>query len=330
MLTTKEKILDYLLSGMLHLSKKDYSFFNNLKFIIESKKPITTNQNKLFDKLLLKYQRQFRKNNIEVDTLLSSKWTTPVVDSDPEFLKAKIYFEDEFICIRSPFNNNFINSLRKEHFSSFEWQKDKKIYRAIASTYNLKIAIELVNKHYNFVQLCPKLETIVGSLDVYKNCIWNPTLVKRNGIFYICAINHVLYNLVKDIELNNDPKTLFYLSSLDVKVDAEIVKDDEFLRFASAYNSIVDIDNIIKLAEWLKKLDVDFVYLARDLVYNKSLYKEVTGLLEGKIKYGPHISTEAKNIVKLGLSSHGPHRDSKLGISYRNIFLRNIRPISIS
>jgi len=63
----REHLLHYMMKGHVHLSKKDYGFFNNLTYIIKDKNQVTSNQNKLFDKLILKYQRQLRKlgHNIE-------------------------------------------------------------------------------------------------------------------------------------------------------------------------------------------------------------------------------------------------------------------------
>ena len=60
-LTSKEMLTHYLLKGYVHLSKKDYGFFNNISYITNGKKSITSNQDKLFNKLILKYQRQLKK-----------------------------------------------------------------------------------------------------------------------------------------------------------------------------------------------------------------------------------------------------------------------------
>lgn len=329
MLTSREKILDYLLSGMLHLSKKDYSFFNNLKYIIGNKKPITTNQNKLFDKLLLKYQRQFRKNNIEVQNLLTAQWNNPVVESNHEFLIAKIYFENDFICIKAPFNNNFISSLRKEQLNQYVWHKDDKTYKAPASTFSLKLAITLVSKHYNVVQYCHKTKSLLQFVQGYQSCIWQPTLVRQNKNYYIAAINSTLYELVKNIDLNNDAKTLYKLTSLGIKIDSDIVKDDNLLRFVSAYNTSIDTDNLKHLAEWLEILGIDFVLLSRDLVHHKKLYNDVTKILEGKINYGSKLDPNSSNLVKLGLNSSTSHV-IKLGVNCRTIYIRNNNPIEVA
>ena len=64
MMQKKEHLLHYMMKGHVHLSKKDYGFFNNLSYIIREKNQVTSNQNKLFDKLILKYQRQLRNADI--------------------------------------------------------------------------------------------------------------------------------------------------------------------------------------------------------------------------------------------------------------------------
>lgn len=328
-LSSKEKILDYLLSGYLHLSKKDYIFFNNLRYAILGHKPITSNQTALFDKLLLKYKKQFRKNNYEVEELLTTEWKAMVVQSSQEYLTAKVYIEGDDICIRSPFNTKFISNIKQHPLCGFEWNKNEKVYKASLSTYTLKTSLDLVTKNYDSHSTCEKISEILSELQIYKADYWNPTLVKRNDSFYISCLSKNLYEQIENLELNDDPKTLFLLANLGIRIDQDIVKDDAFLRFASEYNTSIDLENVDDLANWLSVLGIDYVSLSRDIVYNKQIAAEIKEKIETIIPCGSNLPNEG-NVVRLSFLSTNKFRES-LNYNYlKNIFLKNSRPVKIA
>lgn len=325
----KEKLLHYMLGGHVHLSKKDYGFFHNLQHLIKDTKRITTNQCKLFDKLLVKYQRQLKKNGLDYTNLLDLPWNVQVVESKQEFLDARIYLERDEICIKAPFNNNFIASLRNRELNCFAWDKSNKLYRASQSTYNLKMALELVTKHYTSAKISTELEGIIDNLTQYKDSYWAPTLVRKNNNYYIAGISEPLYDKLANTELNDDPKTLHYLTLLGIKVDLDIVKDNEFLRFASEYNTDVSIEQLDDLVNWIKGIGVDYVWFTRDLVYNKVVGKMISQRFDqSEIKYGSLENPNAKNPVRLTLSNN-LLRSNHNGVFYKTIMIRNSLAIDI-
>lgn len=325
----KEKVLHYMLGGHVHLSKKDYGFFHNLQHLIKESKKVTSNQSKLFDKLLAKYQRQLKKNGYNYTDLASLPWHVEVVESKQEFLDAKIYFEHDTICIKAPFNNNFITNLRNQEPNCYVWDKTNKLYRANKTTYNLKMALDLVTKHYGSAKTCDEVASVLKSLDFYKNTCWKPTLVRKNNFYYILSISDIIYNRLLETELNNDPKTLHRLALLGVTIDNDIVKDNEFLRFASEYNTNVQIEQLEQFVDWIKALEIDYVWFTRDLVYNKQISKMVTTLLDdANIKYGSSSNSEAKNVVRLTLSNHHI-RSVQNGVSHKTIMIRNSLAVHI-
>lgn len=277
----KEHLLHYLLGGHIHLSKKDYGFFNNLQYLIKDNQKITSNQVKLFDKLLIKYQRQIKKNNLDINYLNQLRWRVEIVETLAEYLEAKISIIDNTIQIRSPFNNKFIQYIRKIHPNPFLWNKITKMYEAEYSTYALKTAFSSVTKFYDNVRCCDTTNRLLSELEFYNQArYWNPTLVKSNDNFYIAAINETLYNALDTCNLNDDPSTLFHLSTYGIEIDNNIIDNDKFKSFASHYETIVDLEDIDLMAEWLKLLKVEQVYTARDIIYNRTVSNEVKNTLQ--------------------------------------------------
>lgn len=326
----KEHLLHYVLGGHIHLSKKDYAFFNNLQHLIKDTNKVTSNQSKLFDKLIVKYQRQLKKNGFIYENLIKLPWKATVVESKQEFLDAKIFIENNQICIKSPFNNNFISSLRKEQLHVFTWDKNNKVYRASITTYSLKQAINLVTKFYKSVKFCPQIQSVLDSLQCYNNTFWDPVYVKKNNTYYIGSVNQVLFDQIADIKLDNSPKTLYELSKLGIKIHSDITENDEFLIFSSQNNSSVEIEDLYKLVHWLRQLEIDFIWLARDLVYNKAINKEIIEIIDNKILYGSTVPPDAKNIVKLSLTSNLSYRDMVNGVSCKTVLIRNSRPVKVT
>lgn len=326
-LNYKEDVAKYMISGSLHLSKKDFGFFNNLQHLIKDKGQVTSNQAKLFDKLLMKYQRQFKKNGYDHQSFIDLPWKSNVVESKQEFLDAKIYIYNDQICIRSPFNNNFVSALRKQNLNFFTWDKTNKLYTADISTTSFKQAIDLVTKFYKSVKLCAELQSVLDSLHNYDSTNWNPTYVKNNDIYFIGSINQIIYDKILSLTLDDSPKTLFELSKLGVKVDDEIIKNDDFRRFAAEYKTVVDIQNLERMVDWILHLNFDYVYLSRDIIFQKSISKEISKLFEGKVLYGSNVPSEAENIIRLSLTSNNSYRDVS---NSKTVLIRNSRPIEVT
>lgn len=272
----KVSLLSYMVQGHIHLSKKDYGFFHNIKLTIQDKKPITTNQTKLFDKLIHKYKRQLDKLGHKSDELVMLPWKCEVIDTQPEFLEARIFLDNDKIIIKSPFSTKFIKDFRKiTQQGMFSWDKERKVYAGIFSTYNLKTAIDNVTKHYDQVTYCQDINDILLELKYYESCkFWTPTLVKCNDTYLIAAINENLFEAIKDISLNAEPTSLHILTQYGIKVDDSVLTDD-FSRFASEFFTSVDLDKLDMYAAYLKKLHIDFVVFARELLYTKEISKEV-------------------------------------------------------
>lgn len=329
MFTSKDQLANYMIAGHLHLSKKDYGFFNNIKITVHDKKPVTSNQDQLFNKLLSKYQRQLHKLNHNVKELVDLPWKVGVVESKQEYLDAHISIQNNTITIRSPFNNRFIQTFRKVHLNKFQWNKVKRVYEAPYSTYQLKIANKAVNDCYESVTYCEQVKEILNQIDEYKVIKhWVPTLVKTQNNFYISAINNSLHEAIKDIELNDDPKTFYVLSQYGVEIDDALL-ETKFDKFASNYLPEIDSVDIAELAKWLHLLKVECVFTSRDVVYNKELSNDLKFELQ---KYGIACKPAKDNKDDRGvlLKTHSSWSSfTNYSFYYKIIQFTNSRPVKI-
>lgn len=275
MFKNKDQILNFMISGQIHLGKKDYGFFNNLCFMIKDKRPITTNQTKLFDKLLLKYRKQIKNSGHDVNHLLTLFWLAPVVETSNEYTDPKLYLDNDILKLRCPFNTKFVTAFRKVKYNPFVWSKEHKCYEANFSTYGLKVAYKYVNEYYQNVKYCDTIKKLLDNVLPSENLIWNPTLKLSNGNYYICNANDNLLEAIKDIDMNLDPNTLFELSQYGITVDPKLISNNEILKFASNFYTTVDLDDMDKVLSWCKELGIKDVYFNREVVYNKVVSSEL-------------------------------------------------------
>lgn len=328
LLIHKEDLLKYFLAGYIHLSKKDYGFFSNIKSLLADKKPFTSNQAKLFDKLILKYQRQLIKNKLDIQTLLNLSWATEIIATTSEFLQAKISCYDDDIIIKTPFNTKFVTDFRKIELKTFEWDKNHRHYIAPFSTYNLHLAVNFVPKYFKEVVFCDVTKGYIDTLKIYEGAAtWSPMLVRIHDQYYIAAINENLYDATKHIALSDDPKILFELTNYGVNISDDIIGNDKRLEFAAKYDVKIDLDYLHIMVNMLKELNIKTVFTAREIIHNKEISNEIKlSLLEQGIVCKPHHFHDSSPGVLLKTST---------GIMYsmknieKIITLTNSRPIKI-
>lgn len=329
----REHLLYYMMKGHVHLSKKDYGFFNNLTYIIKDKNKVTSNQNKLFEKLIYKYQRQLRKLNVNIEKVLELNWDVEIVDSLEEYLVPKIFLEDDAICVRTPFNSKFIQSIKSAKDNTFIWDTERKIYRSKFYTHSLRLIVDLCDKFFDKVEYCDTLKEMLSPLFADKDTIKAPILTVAEGKYYINNMNESLSDAVKDIELNDDPKTLYALSRYGISVSENITKNDPFLLFASQYVVKIDMDDLLKNPEYLTRLGVKDVCFAIGHVINNGADKELlTFLKQNNITVHSKLDTivDGTLFIKRLISNN---LANPLGGAYKKIskivLLANSRPIHI-
>lgn len=301
---TKDQYLKIFLDGTIHLSKKDYSFFYNLSNMMKQKSSVTTNQSKLYDKLVHKYKRQLQKNGFDADKITNLEWKVILISTSDQYLNSYVTIKDDQIEIKAPFKQEFIRNITKQaindienpniqYINTYQWNKLSRVYVSNFSTVALKIAVTYCSKHFENVILCDRTKEILEFVGFYKNAkIWDPTYTKIGDNYYVVACNHILYSKIQDYNFSTDPKFLYYLSSLGIKTDESILKDNDILRCAANYISTVSLDEIDTVINTMKQVGVNKVIFSRDLIYQKNLLEEIkTRLTSSKIDALPYNMT---------------------------------------
>lgn len=274
MMLVKEELVTYLTMGHVHVSRQDYQFFSNL-IKINMQGNITTGQDKLLNKLVDKYKRQLVKLGHDVEHLKKLKWKNTVIETQEEYKSAYLSIEDDKLIFKSPFSKKFITDLRNEaDNNTFTWNKARKVYISDATTIALKTILKVSNKCFTELKLCNQLENIVTHLNSYEKSVWNPTLYKVNGNYVIIACSLPLYDAISDVELNNDPKTLFNLTKFGIQVDQSVI-DNELQKFASSFYYETDTSFVYEIINYLKQLGIDRVRVETQTLYSNTLYKEL-------------------------------------------------------
>ena len=326
----KEHLIYFFLQGKISLSQYDQKFLTNLQLMVHRDSRITTNQAALFDKLISKYARQLTKNGLDKETLKELPWKANVVTSSTEFTGARVSLKDDTLILRVPFNKNFIAEFRDVKHNPFEWQRDDKVYSAPYSTYGLKILKENLHKYFPAVMYCELLEPILSELKAYEAEVWDPTLVKVNGRLMVIALNSILGDLVENIELNDDPLTMFKLSQLGIKVHPSLIVDAE-TKFASEFITEVDLDDLPTAVKWMQNLGINMAVFGRGLTLNKPIKQTVISILESaSIK--PDWETKTFNVAPVLLQYHN-QPDTRAYYSTeavsKCVLIKNSRPIEV-
>lgn len=263
------KILNDVATWMLtniRLSRYDQQFVNNLTLYIVQHNRITSNQDLLFRKVALKYNRQFLQHKLVVEDVLKLPWNVKVVDSIAEYTGASIKIENNQIIFRSPYNKTFLTALRKKSLYKLEWIKDKRQYETDYSPTVLKQLLYLSADHYSILNYCDTVTQIINSLSEYEHIkYWVPTLVYKNGHYYIAAINEPLNDAIKDIEITDDLKTVATLVKYGIVIDQSVsnhfleTEEVDKVKFAINFETEVEIKDVDKILVWLHEFGCDAI-----------------------------------------------------------------------
>jgi hypothetical protein len=279
MLKTKEHLLHYFLNQQIKLSTYDQKFLHNLEYLIAKYHRVTSNQQALFEKLISKYAKQFTKVGFVKEELKSLPWTTPIVESTPEFTGAQVSRFGNEIILKVPFNKHFISDFRSTDNNSYEWNRDSKHYVSPLTTNALRLVNNVLPKYFNTVVYNVEIMELLNQVISYEAKFWDPTYVKLNGNYYVVAMNSFLSEAINNIVLDDHPKSLFLLSQHGIKIDESVTQNDPKKLFASNFSPVIDLDNFHTVAEWLRELNIDLVYFGRGLG-NTTTRNEITAILK--------------------------------------------------
>jgi hypothetical protein len=319
---SKEQLIYFFLNGKINLSTYDEKFLTNLGIIINTHKRVTTNQAKLFDRLVEKYQRQLNKHSLHYQDLVKLNWKANVVESATQYTNAKVSLVNDNLTITLPFNKNFISAFKNVDDNPFDWNKSDRMYVAKFSTYALKIASVLLPEFFT-VDYSVELLDVLNTLKEYENSIWKPTLCNVNGNLMIVAINEMLYDATINIDLKLDIPTLYELSHYGISVDEKLISNEPSLKFANEYVTEVDLDDILQVANWLSKI-TDNVFVPKNTLY-------ITEMIRVMDRFNIKVDTmrkKSKQMIELvhSVRKHSSNRVEKTG---KIIVIKNSRPVEV-
>lgn len=284
--TTKEQVV-YFLFNNISLGTYDKRFIENLlTMYVSSLNPVTTNQSNLLDKIIIRYERQLRKEEIDATEMVNLSWTIKPIESSPKYTQAYVDIHDKNLEVRSPFKSEFIKEFKQ--LPSMNWDKEEKVWSIPFHEVSLNTVLKLVEKHYPNPNYSDEINDILHSLKSFDaEGYWNPTLVKSGNLFYIAATNTYLDEAIKDIELNDSLPTLARLVYHGVDIGKSVVGDitttitDEDLFFALDREPNIESvpDNIVNK---ILSVGADYVVLRERTSINKKLAEHIRSNLEPK------------------------------------------------
>lgn len=292
----QEQLIYYLLQNV-SLGTYDKRFLNNtMQLNVTAKKPVTTNQAELLNKITLRYARQLAKKELQATELIALPWSLSPTQSLPEFTEAFVYVEDELLKIRSPYKTEFVKSLRELGYLT--WNREQRTWHSTYSECTLKPVIQLVKYHFNDINFCDEIEGALNTVEEYKDIkYWDPVLVNKNGSLYILAITPSLYEATKHIPLELSVQSFSNLIFHGVGIDSELVIELhtkmggtpealELIEFAINHTPSMELSSTDKLVKYLKAINADYVVLSELFGVNSFHLTNIrTGLSEHNIKH---------------------------------------------
>ena len=278
--TTKEQVIHYLVHN-ISLGTYDKKFLNN---IYENNKPLTTNQNELLDKIILRYSRQLAKNKLVAFDLTNLPWTRPLIISSPEFTEALVYTEEDKLCIRTPYKKNYIQLLKDSKYP-IVWNRDTRIWITDYCTETLKYVMEHTENNFSIVNYSNDIKDVIEYLfEFEKYKYWNPTLVYLNNTYYLLAANEYVYDAVSELLDDINPFAITKLVRHGITIDDSVVNgmniDEEVIDFAKETQPTLEADNVIELVEYLKHIECEAVVVYNSTYFSRYITTEFQGFLE--------------------------------------------------
>lgn len=285
--TTKEQLV-YFLHNHISLGTYDQRFIENLvSMYISTLQPVTSNQHALLNKIILRYERQLRKEEIDATEMTTLPWKIEPIESSPKYTQAYVDLHDTNIEVRSPFKSEFIKEFKT--FPSASWNREEKVWSIPLYENSLRQVLALVEKHYVDTNYSDEINNILSDMESFKSATtWNPTLVNNNEFFYIAASNKFIDEAVSHIKLSGTPECVASLLYYGVEISPEILKDLNLTQ--AEYKFLIEREPTIELnpSEIISKLQmvgVDYVLLReRSSVNKKAIDQLLRDLTDANIQ----------------------------------------------
>ena len=222
---TKEQTIDFMIK-YLSLGTYDKKFLSNvLQLNIAVKKPVTTNQADLLNKIIVRYHKQLAKKEIDSKEIISLPWTLPPIQSSPQYTNAHLSIEDDLILLRTPYKKEFVKELKDIPYMN--WDRETKTWKGPKAEFILKKLINLIDEHFTNVNYSENIKSIIDILCEYESVkFWQPTLTIGNGNLYIAAATPELMDAITFIPLSLEPHIVARLVRMGVNIDPVLITDE--------------------------------------------------------------------------------------------------------
>ena len=291
------------LTGEVRLNRYDQKFMSNiwLKYI-SINKPLSTNQDELYEKIVHKYRKQLKKLGINWRDIKELPWKAGTVDL--EKITQNTYFklvEDEEgemqMRLYFTFNKNHIDEVRAllhdddgKHFNvgsesnmgnrqkyNFTWDNRSKVWHGPFNLYLFKSLYEFaLNKK---VKIYDTVQALVDKLnDCGSKAEWTPSVRIVNNRLYVSHITEEMLPVLNDI----DPTDLSVynierMTKLGLAVPTEISSIAEYAESNSPHTEhvIQSEDDVNRLKEYVARSGRKCVY-HETAIYGKSNERALT------------------------------------------------------
>lgn len=207
----------------LSLNRFDRKFMSDIqvKYLVRNR-PLSEGQNELYEKIIYKYRKQFKKHcGIHYAELLELPWCNK--PRTKEELLEQTYFKFDLdengavtMHVRFPFNKDVIDEMRaivhdderaflKKNAMpgesvkyDFVWSNEEREWHGKFNLYLFKPLLRFARKNklkidHNVLEFAEELDTQFGDADE-----WAIRLVESNGNIYVNNINEFVYNALND------------------------------------------------------------------------------------------------------------------------------------
>jgi len=301
-LNSREDAHIYLISN-IKFSRYDQKFINNIYTnYIKKSRPLSVNQNVLWETIVKKYKTQIYKNNMSAYDIIKLPWQQPVATQND--IESYLKVQDNIMYLSFPFNKQLITEVRALVFDDkqgyinagslveskydFTWDKEAGFWSGPFNVYLFKQLYNVAKKQG--INIDSTVYDLVNGITSTKE-EWTPSLKIVHGSLYINCIADSMMNLLKSFDLSDtsvaNMELLCKTFGLHPPIDSELGGTYDVIL---AINTISDIKTV---CEYIKATNRKVAILHKPSFFIK---KENAKLLSNELKkYGIKAKTLKKS-----------------------------------
>lgn len=211
----------------IKLARYDISVVNNMSWAIHNGEALTDRQAELTVKLILKYQKQFAKHNIDITPVIDPVYRQPLRKVDRDH---KVDIEDKKLVIKFPYDKELINDLtyyRESSQGRMYFDKEFKKWKIALTEKNVLWVTEWAKNLEFDISSCVK--ELYSKLINEKKKHWSIELVNKGECYAINNAPESLINYVNEhlggFSKDNWLKLIDYSGILGYEINDMVFQD---------------------------------------------------------------------------------------------------------